>query len=335
MTAKTKRRNFGFLLLHGFPMACLTSAIEPLRAANEIAGEDHFKWTLLSEDGSTVKSSADVAFQPDLKLGESRDQDCIFVLAGPKSNPQNPQSTYGKLRFLGRHGTSLGAVSGGVFHLARAGLLSGHKSSVHWCYKTAFISEFPDLETSDDVLVLGQSRYTASGAAAAFDMMLKFIEDEIGPEIATEVACWFQHAVIRAEGVKQKVPSLKNEETADMLPELVANAIALFSQNLHKPISTRDVAQALNISQRQLERRFQDTLGQSPARYYKLLRMRAARQLVLYSNQPIETIADAVGYNASTAFSRNYKNLFGIGPMKDRLNANSFRVDQNLPIPSI
>ena len=28
----------GFLMFPGFPMACLTSAIEPLRAANEIVG---------------------------------------------------------------------------------------------------------------------------------------------------------------------------------------------------------------------------------------------------------------------------------------------------------
>ena len=33
----------GFLLFPGFPMACLTSAIEPLRAANEITGRRAFE----------------------------------------------------------------------------------------------------------------------------------------------------------------------------------------------------------------------------------------------------------------------------------------------------
>lgn len=45
----------GFLIFPGFPMACLTSMIEPLRAANEIAGKTAFGWTLVSEDGSACR----------------------------------------------------------------------------------------------------------------------------------------------------------------------------------------------------------------------------------------------------------------------------------------
>jgi transcriptional regulator GlxA family with amidase domain len=35
-----KKIVLGFLIFPGFPMSCLTSAIEPLRAANEIAGAE-------------------------------------------------------------------------------------------------------------------------------------------------------------------------------------------------------------------------------------------------------------------------------------------------------
>ena len=50
----------GFLIFPGFPMACLTSMIEPLRAANEIAGKTAFGWNLVSEDGKRVQASANV-----------------------------------------------------------------------------------------------------------------------------------------------------------------------------------------------------------------------------------------------------------------------------------
>jgi len=72
---------FGFLLVPGFPMACLTSAIEPLRAANEIAGVDVFQWQLLSESGDTVNSSANVLFQPDCALADADRLDYLFLLA--------------------------------------------------------------------------------------------------------------------------------------------------------------------------------------------------------------------------------------------------------------
>jgi transcriptional regulator GlxA family with amidase domain len=37
-----KTQSVGFLIFEGFPMACLTSMIEPLRAANEISGQEAF-----------------------------------------------------------------------------------------------------------------------------------------------------------------------------------------------------------------------------------------------------------------------------------------------------
>lgn len=316
-------------------MACLTSSIEPLRAANEIAGRTAFEWQLLSEKGDKVTSSAGVVFHPDGDLATADDLDALILLSGPQGEPQDQRAAYGRLRFLARHGTTLGAISGGVFPLARAGLLEGHKCSVHWCYKTAFETEFPHHDISDDLVILGPGRITASGAAAAFDMMLNIIETTIGTDIMTEVACWFQHPVIRVEGVRQRIPAFHAEETADALPDLVAKAVALFSENLEFPISTKETAIALGVSARQLERAFKAHLQESPARYYRVLRMRAAQQLVLYSNKPMTTIAHSVGYSSLTTFNRNYKEQFGTGPMDERRKANRFRVEDNLPLPSV
>src|SRR4028118_2084306 len=60
----------GSLPLPVFPMACLASAIEPLRAANEITGRADFSWTLVGEEAGPVRSSAGVGFDTDLTLGE-------------------------------------------------------------------------------------------------------------------------------------------------------------------------------------------------------------------------------------------------------------------------
>lgn len=46
--------HIAFLLFDGFPLACLTSLIEPLRVANEISDETVFSWTLSSESGQSV-----------------------------------------------------------------------------------------------------------------------------------------------------------------------------------------------------------------------------------------------------------------------------------------
>ena len=68
LKTKDGTRTLGFLLFAGFPMACLTSAIEPLRAANEISGRKVFAWRLVGEELAPVRSSAEVRFDVDMPL---------------------------------------------------------------------------------------------------------------------------------------------------------------------------------------------------------------------------------------------------------------------------
>ncbi|MDG2405294.1 MAG: GlxA family transcriptional regulator [Paracoccaceae bacterium] len=323
----------GFLIFPGFPMSCLTSAIEPLRAANEIAGTEAFAWKLISETGTRVKSSARVSFDPDLTLDEAEGLDYLILLSSPLALFENPKHANGRLRHLARHGVRMGGVSGGVFPLARSGLLASSTSSVHWCYQAVFEAEFPDIATTDNVISIDRDRYTASGAAAAFDLMLHLVEDRLGGSVTTEVACWFQHPLMRGEGVRQRTPTFQRESTADMLPSPVAEAVEIFADNITDPLDVADVADMVNVSTRQLERSFKKTTDQSPSLYYRQLRINAARQLVLYSKDSMTEIANAVGYANATPLVRYYKRAFGLSPQEDRKKINLFRVQANKPLP--
>lgn len=323
----------GFLIFPGFPMACLTSMIEPLRAANEIAGTDTFSWKLVTENGARVEASAKVWFEPDVKLEDCAALDQLFVLSGPSSRFENPTTSDGRLRKLARHGLKMGAISGGIFPLARTGLLSGYTTSVHWCYDAAFAAEFPRLKSTEDVIVIDRDRSTASGAAAAFDLSLLLIEDALGSDVATEVACWFQHPLVRGQGVTQRKPTFASESTHDMLPPIVKQAVEIFSNHIEDPINISDVADQVGVSVRQLERLFDKTTSNTPGGYYKSLRMRKARQLLLYSKDTMTQIANAVGYASAPSMSIRYQEVFGIHPEEDRKKINMFRVRENKIVP--
>ena len=332
MTAN-KKIQIGFLIFPGFPMSCLTSMIEPLRAANEISGQDLFSWQLVSEEGARVQASAHVWFEPDLALENCGKLDQLFVLSGPTSKFEAQQKSNGALRKLSRHGVTMGAISGGVFPLARAGLLDGHVTSVHWCYETAFATEFPDLEATENVIVLADDRQTASGAAAAFDLSLHLIEEAMSADIATEVACWFQHPLVRGQGVTQRKPTFASEITNDMLPPAVRKAVDIFAANIEETLRIADVAKEVGVSVRQMERLFLQTTGKTPLGYYKSLRMHKARQLLLYGKDTMIQIALAVGYSSTSSMSRTYIEVFGIPPKEDRKKINMFRVRENAILP--
>jgi transcriptional regulator GlxA family with amidase domain len=326
-------KHIGFLIFPGFPMACLTSAIEPLRAANEIPSDKAFTWSLISEDGAPVTASADVVFQPDHALKDIEKLDYLFLLSGPNGQFVTPASGNGHLRFLARHGVEIGAVSGGIFPLAQSGLLSDRSCSVHWCYQSAFEAKFPDVAVSDKVIVNDRGRLTVSGAAAMFDLMLGLIEDTLDATVMTEVACWFQHPVVRTQGISQSVPAFNTAGVTKDLPPSVADAIEVFTQNLEDPLSISDVAEQVDVSSRKLERQFKNALGQSPLQYYRMLRMNAARQQVLYSRSTFSEIAVSVGYSSSSTLTKHYREAFGLSPREERQKVNRFKIENGQPFP--
>ncbi len=308
----------GFLMFQGFPMACLTSAIEPLRAANEITGTRAFAWVLLGETMEPVRSSAEVRFTPDQRLDAVAGLDQLYLLSPPTGHYADARHSQGVLRRLDRAGVTLGAFSGGIFPLARAGVMAGHACSVHWCYEAAFKAEFPQITAHETVILRDRRRITASGAGAVFDLMLRLIEERLGRDTMTEVACWFQHPFVRDEDARQKVPVQRAGGTSDALPPKLREAIRLFDSHIEDPIRIPDVAAAVDMSERNLERLFRRETGQSPLRYYRLIRLAKARQRVLYSTDSLTEIAASVGYPRSGPMARDYQLAYGVTPQGER-----------------
>ena len=308
--------------------------IEPLRAANEIVDKKAFNWQLISEIPGKVSSSALVEFDAAVTLRDIGSLDMLVLLSSPTATFAD-SATPGLLRNLSRHGTVIGAVSGGVFPLKRAEISGQQKLAVHWCYRSAFEAEFSSNSSSDQVIELGDRFQTAAGAAAAFDLALHLIQEKLGVPTATEVACWFQHPLVRLDGNTQTVPMLAAKEQGNRFPTFVLEAIKLFSQNLRDPLSISRVAKQLDISERHMERAFKKSTGISPSHYYRKLRIDAARQIVLYTNDKIADVASSVGYLSVQTFTRYYKKQFGLTPLEDRQRINQFRYSGNLSVPSI
>lgn len=320
LTPERRLSHWGFLLFPGFPMACLTSAVEPLRAANEITGQAAFSWTLLGEEAGPVRSSAGLRFDTDLRLAaaEAGRLDALVCLSPPDARFADPRGSPAALRRLGRLGTVLGGVSGGVFPLMRAGALGGHRPSVHYAYEAAWAAEFPQAETSRNAIERGQGRITVSGAGAVFDLMLRVIAERQGRALMTEVACWFQHPFVRDENAPQAMPVARAGGTRDMLPPPVREAVKLFAEHIEEPLAIAAVARKVSLSERTLERAFKAATGQSPLRFYRRMRLERARQRVLYSTDSVTEIARSVGYSTSTDFARHYAQAFGVRPEDER-----------------
>lgn len=326
-------RRIGFLLFPNFPMSCLTSIIEPLRATNEIEGRSVFSWTLLAEAAGPVVSSAGISFEAGGAVCDADPVDLLLILGEPGSRFRDPRAGNAVLRDLARHGTGVGAISGGVFPLMRSGVMAGRPISVHWCYEVAFRQEFPQADARSDVIVDAGRHPTMSGAAAAFDFALSLIDLQLGGDLAHEVACWFQHPQMRGPGVRQRVPRWAPPSEDEALPDLVARCVAIMGEDLSDPVLVDDLAKRVGVSSRHIRRAFNAATGDGPSRYLRGMRMRAARQMVLYSETGMGAIAGAVGFGNTATMIAYYREAFDVTPAEDRARINRFRVEGHLPLP--
>jgi len=106
-------------------------------------------------------------------------------------------------------------------------------------------------------------------------------------------------------------------------------------QDISQPVAIADVAKDLDVSPRHLARSFKQVTGLSPSHYYRKMRMDAARQIVMYTNDRLPDVAASVGYANYRAFSKHYQVAFGVNPREDRKRINLYRASGIVPVPSV
>ncbi len=304
-----------FLLLDGFSLMSVASAIEPIRAANRLLGREAYRWHLTSEDGNAVAASNGLSVNAEARLGDGKLPDLIFVCAGMTMQAQDQKRLNAALNTIARRGTRMGALSMGAIFLARAGLLNKVRCTLHWEGHPAFRDEFPDIELANALYVIDRNRYTCAGGVAGLDMMLHLITQDHGEDVARAVANQFQMDRIRGGASEQKQGK---DALPSHAPKPLTSAITAMRANIETPMTVAEIAGEVGTSPRSLERVFRSHLGLSPARYYNILRLEQARELLLHSNLATVEIAIATGFNSSSYFAASFAEHFGQSPRNVR-----------------
>jgi transcriptional regulator GlxA family with amidase domain len=112
-----------------FSMLSFASMLEPLRIANRISQKLLYSWQLFAPDNGHVRASNCIEFPPTRELRHNADIHTLIVVAGIQPLKHSNAELQSWLRSLARKGVRLGATSTGPMILARAGLLSGYKST--------------------------------------------------------------------------------------------------------------------------------------------------------------------------------------------------------------
>lgn len=312
---KHQTQNIGFLLTPQFSMIAFTSAIEPLRSANRVARKTLFKWQLFTIDGEPVKASNNVVFNPDNQLTEKSEFDVLFVCAGVRSYDHLNKKTSNLLRSLSRRGIPLGSICTGTVALAEAGLLDGHRCTIHWENIESLAERYPKLNITSTIFESDRNRHTCSGGLAAMDMMLYSIQLDYGRELAMQVSDQMLYSSIRSPEDLQRMETSKR--TGITHPKMLA-AIGYMEAHIEQPIILSNLAKSVGLSLRQLERLFRSELSTTPTIFYRELRLDKARLFLRQTSLALQEIAIATGFNSASYFAKSYKAKFGYSPKQER-----------------
>lgn len=307
---------FAFLLIPNFSMIAFTAAIEPLRLANRTAGKKLYTWHLFSPNNQPVRASNDIAVTPDREMDTLADYPTIILCGGIDAHLFEDKNVMAILRKADRKGADIGALCTGAHILAKAGMLSGYRATIHWENIAGFSENFPDIDVTDELYEIDRNRFTCSGGIASLDMMLNIISEQHGHNLAAAVSDQFIVDRIRNRHDQQRQGAASRMGLRH--PKLI-QVIEMMEKNLEEPLTREHMALAAGLSSRQMERLFNKYLHRSPARYYVELRLRRARLLLLQTNMAVIDVALACGFVSASHFSKCYRDFFGHTPRRERL----------------
>ena len=105
----------------------------------------------------------------------------------------------------------------------------------------------------------------------------------------------------------------------------IARVIERLHKDFDQPIRIDNIAREVGMSVSGFHHHFKAVTAMSPLQFQKRLRLQEARRLMLSDGLDAASAASRVGYHNAAHFSREYKSIFGLPPIRDveRLRGNA------------
>jgi transcriptional regulator GlxA family with amidase domain len=311
-------RRLALVLFEDFQILDAAGPIAAFEIASRFGG-DAYALSLLAPQAGWVASSSGAAM-----AAEGLDEgpyDTIVVAGG--GGVGDPATRAALVPWLRRQATSarrVASVCSGTYLLAEAGLLEGRRCTTHWGRSDDFARRYPAARLEPDrIWVRDGNVWTSAGITAGIDLALALIEEDLGEAVARRTARQLVVPHRRPGGQSQFSELPEVGGTQGRFGALMDWARA----RLAEPLTVETLAEQAAMSPRHFARAFAAEIGVTPAKAVQRLRLEAARLRVEGSRQPIDQVAEAVGFGDAERMRRAFLRAFGQPPQALRRAARS------------
>lgn len=109
-----------------------------------------------------------------------------------------------------------------------------------------------------------------------------------------------------------------NTQMVDEYPERIADVIQYIRHHIHEPLNREVLAEVAGFSVPHFHRVFRAQVGESAVSYVRRLRMERAGRKLRMGAVDITEVALAAGYDSHAAFSKAFKQQYGLSPSEFR-----------------
>ncbi|MHB1537874.1 MAG: GlxA family transcriptional regulator [Solirubrobacteraceae bacterium] len=286
---------------------------------------------VVSVDGAEIRTSGGVRLLADRSTLRSRGRIDTLIVAGGLGvrAALDDGRLIGWLRVAAARSRRVASVCTGAFLLAEAGLLDGRRACTHWAACAALAERYPKVEVEADPIYISDGGvWTSAGISAGIDLALALVEDDLGTDVALEVARMLVLFLHRPGGQAQFSSSLAVQTArSEPLRELQA----WIADHLAADLSVTALAGRVFMSQRHFARVFAEQIGVTPARYVQSLRVERAKLLLQSGDRTPGEIAAACGFGTVETMRRAFVRATRVNPGVYR---ERFRSPSRAPVPT-
>lgn len=286
------------------------------------SGPRRFLPRIVAEDRAAFRNVAGLPIIPDLTFAEAKRADIVIVgdlAIGRDEDTRGRWSAAASwLRQQHAQGALVCSVCTGSLLLAEAGLLDGEEATCHWAAVDQIRNSYPQVRLRPDRVLVSageEHRLVTSGASASWtDLALYLVARFCGEEEARRTAKIFLFGD-RSDG---QLPFAARVRPPQHNDAAVAAAQVWAADNYAVSNPVAGMTRTSELASRTFKRRFQSATGYAPLDYIQSLRVEEAKQMLETTDEPIDAVAEQVGYSEPAAFRRLFKRATGISPLQYR-----------------
>ncbi|WP_433589704.1 GlxA family transcriptional regulator [Pseudomonas koreensis] len=296
----------------------VTGPLQVFASANDLARQRGlpvpYAPSVIAREGGAVMSSAGLAV-----LAEPLPQepsDTLIIAGGWGIYPAAEDLAL--VDWVREHAAGcrrVASVCTGAFLLAASGWLDGRRVVTHWTRCEQLAQQHPQLQVEANPIFINDGPvWTSAGVTAGIDLALAMVEQDLGCDIALDVA---RHLVVflkRPGGQSQFSVTLALQNQGNRFDELHA----WIAEHLTCDLGVPTLAEQAGMSERSFVRHYRADTGQTPARAIELIRVETARRLLSDTGLPVKRIAANCGFGSEETLRRSFLRAIGVTPQAYR-----------------